>query len=195
MANFSNMSFEELRNEYWGLLSKSNQKISAMEHTKHENPTYAYTKVKSNLEKLGQERFPKLSEFRTSDRNKLLTYISLADKYVNSATFSFKGMEETVNKSFMTLADKYGFLTDDKDTKKAVADFWKTGVMDKIRELYNSIPSDEIVTLVSGTSNGKADKIKKVTECMKDWVNSQGEYGNTKDDLEDYITFRMGESK
>ena len=195
MANFSNMSFEELRNEYWGLLSKSNQKISAMEHTKRENPTYAYTKVKSNLEKLGQERFPKLSEFRTSDRNKLLTYISLADKYVNSATFSFKGMEETVNKSFMTLADKYGFLTDDKATKKAVADFWKTGVMDKIRELYNSIPSDEIVSLVSGTSNGKADKIKKVTECMKDWVNSQGEYGNTKDDLEDYITFRMGESK
>ena len=195
MANFSNMSFEELRSEYWGLLSKANQKISAMEHTKRENPTYAYTKVKSNLEKLGQERFPKLSEFRTSDRNKLLTYISLADKYVNSATFSFKGMEETVNKSFMTLADKYGFLTDDKDTKKAVADFWKTGVMDKIRELYNSIPSDEIVSLVSGTSNGKADKIKKVTECMKDWVNSQGEYGNTKDDLEDYITFRMGESK
>lgn len=195
MANFSKMSFEELRSEYWGLLSKANQKISVMERTKRESPTYAYTKVKSNLEKLGQERFPKLSEFRTSDRNKLLTYISLADKYVNSATFSFKGAEETVNKSFMALADKYGFSTDDKATKKAVADFWKTGVMDKIRELYNSIPSEEIVSLVSETTNGKADKIKKVTECMKDWVNSQGEYGNTKDDLEEYIAFRMGESK
>lgn len=195
MANFSKMTFEELRNEYWGLLSKANQKISVMERTKRESPTHAYNKVKSSLEKLGKECFPKLSEFKTTDRNKLLTYISLADKYVNSATFSFKGADETVNKSFSVLANKYGFATDDKSVKKAVTDFWKSGVMDKIRELYNSIPSDEIVSLVSGTSSGKADKIRSATEYMEEWVNSQGAYGTTKDDLEYYIALRLGESK
>ena len=167
---------QELKNEYWRLSFRANQKLSALR--KSGKTTSAFERVQSQLEKTGNQKFP---SSKNLTYNEMVRLSVIAEKYTDSKTFTLKGQSEYFDRVYGTISKKYG--TGEKINQKTQVEFGKMFSSLAYSKTSEVLDSEQVVALVVETKTNP----KKATEIFEKWVNESGDDLNNIDKLRDFF--------